>query len=391
MSLFADSQFFICAAIFAIISVIIGLKGRSQKYIGFIASAFFVFMAMKEKPIALVYLVIFLAFQWLLVTSYLAIVKKYGKKQSFYWLYIFLSLAFLIIYKLTSLAGKGILGFIGISYVTFRSVQMILEIYDGLIKEVKLFDFLYYMIFFPCLLAGPIDRSQRFEKDIYRILPRQEYLEKVGKGIETLLLGVVYKFIFGGLAFAACNHFRTITGIENQLVYMYTYGIYMFFDFAGYSYMAIGMGSFFGIDVPRNFNAPFIAVDIKDFWDRWHITLSHWFRDYLFSRLMMRATKAKWFGSKLTRASIIFMINMTVMGVWHGLTLDYIVYGLYHGVLLAITEVYQKKSKFHKKHKKDKWYKFFSWLITINLVMFGFYIFSGRCGVVLQKLIIKYS
>ena len=101
----------------------------------------------------------------------------------------------------------------------------------------------------------------------------------------------------------------------------------------------------------------FISIDIKDFWDRWHITLSHWFRDFVFSRFMMASIRGKWFKDKLTGACIGFMINMLLMGLWHGLSLSYILYGLYHGVLLAITEVYQKKSK---------------------LVMFGFFIFSGR-------------
>ena len=95
---------------------------------------------------------------------------------------------------------------------------------------------------------------------------------------------------------------------------------------------------------------------------------------------MMKAIKGKWFKNKLTGASIGFIINMGVMGVWHGLNLQYILYGLYHGVLLAITEVYQKKSKFYKKHKKDKIYKLVSWFITVNLVFFGFLIFSGKFG-----------
>ena len=92
----------------------------------------------------------------------------------------------------------------------------------------------------------------------------------------------------------------------------------------------------------------------------------------------MASMKGKWFKSKLTGASIGFMVNMLLMGLWHGLTYSYILYGLYHGVLLAITEIYQKKSKFYKKHKKEKWYKIVSWFITFNLVMFGFFIFSGR-------------
>ena len=162
------------------------------------------------------------------------------------------------------------------------------------------------------------------------------------------------------------------------LVYMYTYGLYLFFDFAGYSLMAVGASYIFGIRTPDNFNKPFISKDIKEFWDRWHITLSHWFRDFIFSRLMMGFIKNKIFKSKLTGASVGFIVNMTIMGLWHGLTLYYVLYGLYHGLLLAGTEVFQKKSKFYKKHKKDKWFIAVEWFLTFNLVMFGFFIFSGR-------------
>ena len=139
--------------------------------------------------------------------------------------------------------------------------------------------------------------------------------------------------------------------------YSYCYGIYLFFDFAGYSLMAIGSGKILGIRVPKNFKRPFASIDMKDFWNRWHMTLSFWFRDFLFSRFMMLAIKGKWFTSRLTGASVGFILNMVVMGAWHGLAINYLLYGLYHGILLALTEVYQKKSGFYKRNKKKAWYK----------------------------------
>ena len=152
----------------------------------------------------------------------------------------------------------------------------------------------------------------------------------------------------------------------------------MFFDFAGYSLMAIGTSYFLGIKTPENFNKPFISRDMKEFWDRWHITLSHWFRDFIFSRFMMKSIRKKWFTTRLQGAAAGFIVNMLIMGMWHGISLSYLCYGLYHGCLLAATEVYQKKSKFYKKHKKTVWYQVASWIITLQLVMFGFLIFSGR-------------
>jgi len=92
----------------------------------------------------------------------------------------------------------------------------------------------------------------------------------------------------------------------------------------------------------------------------------------------MKCVKKKWFDSRLQRASAGFIVNMFIMGMWHGLTLSYLLYGLYHGVLLALTEIYQKKSKLYKKNKDKKGYQVLSWFITLQLVMFGFLIFSGR-------------
>ena len=150
----------------------------------------------------------------------------------------------------------------------------------------------------------------------------------------------------------------------------------MFFDFAGYSLMAVGTGYILGIRVPDNFNKPFISIDMKDFWDRWHISLSHWFRDFVFSRFMIFAIKGKKFKNRLNAASAGFIVNMLVMGIWHGLSWDYIIYGLYHGILLAVTERIQKKQWYKQNHSK-LWFKLSSWFLTLNLVMFGFLIFSG--------------
>ena len=118
--------------------------------------------------------------------------------------------------------------------------------------------------------------------------------------------------------------------------------------------MAVGSSNILGIHTPMNFNKPFLSVDIKDFWTRWHITLSTWLRDFVFSRVLMQVIRKKWFKNRLHNATYAYMVNMLVMGFWHGLSVSYIVYGFYHGVLMAGFEVYQKKSTFYKKNKKQK-------------------------------------
>lgn len=197
-------------------------------------------------------------------------------------------------------------------------------------------------------------------------------------GIWKLLLGITYKFVLSVYFYQWMSLYAERYKAWYIILYAYCYGFYMFFDFAGYSLMAVGTSYLLGIKAPDNFNKPFISIDIKDFWNRWHITLSHWFRDFVFSRFMLQSIRNKWFKTKLTGASVGYIINMVIMGLWHGLTPYYILYGFYHGTLLALTEIYQKKSKFYKKYHTAMLYKVISWFVTLNAVMFGFLIFSGR-------------
>ena len=291
---------------------------------------------------------------------------------------LIISLLPLALQKLSALTDTSIFGFIGISYLSFKTLQMIIEIYDGLIDEVKPLDFARFMIFFPVFSSGPIDRSRRFNDDSHRIIQRSEYLDLLGSGIFRILLGLVYKLVISSYLFALLSLISGMREWYFYVAYAYVYGLYMFFDFAGYSLMAVGTSYIFGVRTPDNFKAPFAAVDISDFWNRWHITLSHWFRDYLFSRVVMAFTKKKLLDTRLQRACTAFIINMTVMGAWHGLTPYYLLYGLYHGLLLAASEVYHKKSQFYKKHKRSKLYRTVSCFVTMQAVMFGFLIFSGH-------------
>ena len=380
MELFTDLSFFVCVAVAAIPAFVLGMKEKPIKYYGFVVTLAFVFMAMYNKPVALAYLVGFCVYEYLLIQIYLGVHKKFGRNAGWYWCFLLLSLAPLIGNKMLALTTNPyhILGFLGISYMTFKGAQIVIEIYDGIIDKVSAFEFFYLLLYFPAITSGPIDRSRRFNEDLNRVIPREEYLEMFGTGLFKICLGMVYKMVIATSFYQAVLWLGTGDGIRSALIYMYAYGFYLFFDFAGYSLMAIGVSYLFGIKTPENFNKPFISKDIKEFWDRWHITLSHWFRDFIFSRLMMKFIKHKCFKSKLTGASVGFIINMGIMGLWHGLTVYYIMYGLYHGVLLAVTEIYQKKSKFYKKHKKEKWFMYVEWFITFNLVMCGFFIFSGR-------------
>lgn len=378
MELFENSVFFVALAILSIPAICLGLMGKKIKGYGILATLFFVIAALYDKPKQLLYIVSFLIFEYIIIKLFLKLTRIKEQSESVYFVFLILSILPLLIYKFSSLVGYSIFGFIGISYMTFKCIQYVMEIKDGLIKEVSASNFFYLNLFFPSLISGPIDRSRRFDDDVNKLKSKSEYIELLTSGLQKILIGAVYKFVVSQLIYPYMQNYSQGNGIKTIVAYMYLYGFYLFFDFAGYSLMAIGTGNIFGVRLPDNFNKPFISKDIKEFWDRWHISLSYWFRDFVFSRVIRRMIRNKRIKNKLTRASIAFIINMLIMGLWHGLSLNYIIYGLYHGMLLAVTEVYQKKSKFHKKNKSNVWYKFVSWGVTFNLVMLGFLIFSGR-------------
>ena len=158
---------------------------------------------------------------------------------------------------------------------------------------------------------------------------------------------------------------------------MYAYSLYLFFDFAGYSSFAVGTSYILGIKSPENFNKPFLSKDMKEFWNRWHISLSKWFGDYIYSRFVLNSMRNKIFKNRMAASHVGQMLTMTIMGVWHGLEVHYILYGIYQGAALVLTDIYQRKSKFYKKHKKEKWFQYVQIVVTFNILCFGLLIFSG--------------
>lgn len=378
MSLFENYQFFVVLTLVLIPAVLIGASGKSLKWYSLAATFLFVGFAFFPNPVQALYLAAYYAVQLVTVKGYLYLRKTRGRIDWLYRLFVLLSILPLILSKLSPFLDTNLFGFLGISYLTFRCVQIIIEAYDGVIGDMPVLDFTAFLLFFPSLSSGPIDRSRRFLADWNTVYDRSGYLELAGTGIFKILLGLVYKVVIAAFFYKGMGMLDGARVWYCIVGYAYCYGFYLFFDFAGYSLMAVGTSYLLGIRTPDNFNKPFISIDIKEFWDRWHITLSHWFRDFIFSRFMILSIRKKRFKNRLNAASAGFIVNMFIMGLWHGVTLSYIIYGLYHGVLLALTERWQKKSAFHKAHKQKRWYRFCSWFITLQLVMLGFYIFDGK-------------
>ncbi|MFS9189471.1 D-alanyl-lipoteichoic acid biosynthesis protein DltB [Streptococcus infantis] len=373
MNYFEGNEFFLLLFVVLLIGFVLNYFGKRKDYYILSLSILFAGAIYGKSKSMVVYLLAFIIYQYVLVFIAQRMDLKRLKPL------VMLSILPLVVNKVFAITQLHLLAFIGISYMSFKTIQIMLEISDGLIKEkISVKDYLQFLLFFPTVSSGPIDRSRRFLKEINEVMPRKDYLELAGDGIYRIVLGLLYKVVLSTYVYQILLALSNTGTVVYSIKYMYLYTLYLFFDFAGYSLMAVGSSNVLGIQTPMNFNKPFLSIDIKDFWTRWHITLSTWLRDFVFSRVLMQVIRKKWFKNRLHNAAYAYMVNMLVMGFWHGISVSYIAYGFYHGILMSGFEIYQKKSTFYKKHKNKTWYKLISWFVTMNLVMVGFFIFSGE-------------
>lgn len=383
--------YFVILGVLFIPSIIGSLCGKRIHWYQTILTIIFIWMSFagpnKQQGIALL---IYLVWQTILTKGYFHYRKKENKTSIFY-VSIILSILPMIIIKLTPFLthnhGQPLLYFLGYSYLTFKSVQVIMEMRDGLIKEFKLTDYVQFLIFFPTISSGPIDRFRRFKNDLDNPPTKEKYVGLLGKGIHYIFLGFLYKFIIGyylGSVFLPLIKDQALGShlFLGTLGYMYIYSFYLFFDFAGYSLFAVGTSYLLGYETPMNFNKPFASLSIKDFWNRWHMSLSFWFRDYVYMRLMFTLVKKKIFKSRVTASNVGYFALFLIMGVWHGLEWYYIVYGLFHACAICLNDAWLRYKKTYKKqHKKALPSNFatksLSWFITFQTVCFSLLIFSG--------------
>jgi len=271
------------------------------------------------------------------------------------------------------------IAFLGLSYVTFRSLDVLLSIHDGTLDEISPAEFIAFLFCFPTLSAGPIDRYRRFAGDWHRPRDRAALVSDLDAGVHKVFTGLFYKFILAALISQrwmrpALHHH----GLGAILSYMYAYSFYLFFDFAGYSAFAIGVSYVLGVHTPENFRRPFLARNIREFWDRWHISLSWWFRDQVYMRFLLLATKRRWFTSRHLASYTGLVLSFGLMGVWHGPQPRYVLYGLYHASLLIGHDVYKRiaprAARREASWRSDAW----ATALTFHAVCFGFLLFSGR-------------
>jgi D-alanyl-lipoteichoic acid acyltransferase DltB (MBOAT superfamily) len=223
---------------------------------------------------------------------------------------------------------------VGISFYTFQSISYSVDIYRGKITPARnIFDFAFFVTFFPQLVAGPIVRAAEFMPQMYKPynLTREDY----NRAIFLILNGLVKKilisdFISANFVDRVFDSPKLYSGFEN-LMAVYGYSIQIYCDFSGYTDIAIGLALLLGFALPINFNSPYKAVNITDFWRRWHISLSTWLRDYLYIPLGGNR-KGK------VRTYINLMLTMLLGGLWHGANVKFIIWGGLHGVAQAVNK-----------------------------------------------------
>lgn len=233
---------------------------------------------------------------------------------------------------------------LGFSYIAFRLIHVLRDHAGGRLPALSLREFVTYVVFFPALAAGPIDRAERFVKDLRGwdagSNAAAARVEDVAEGLRRILIGVFKKFALADtLALIALNPVNAgqIQTAPWAWVLLYAYAFRLYFDFSGYTDIAIGMGRLFGARLPENFDRPYLRPNLTMFWNSWHMTLANWFRAYWFNPLTRWLRTAG--GVSLSPSAIIFIgqtSTMLLIGLWHGVTWNYALWGAWHAAGLFI-------------------------------------------------------
>jgi len=381
---FSTVEFFIF--IFAFILILAAgkymLAASHYKYLLFFLNAFFLLLVY-PKPWHFLILILFsYSSTWLA-----SVVFRFKKKI---WGILLLLLPLLLVKADIRIESypfefNNLLSFAGLSYASFRIMGYYMDKAPGS-KMPDFFSYFNFLAFTPTLLIGPIDRFAHYEAS-----ERNGFLninsENFISGWNSFVKGIVFKYILAELVdrywlnlYPASS--KDMLAMSNG---MYAYYFYLFFDFAGYSFMAMGIGKMMGIDVPLNFSNPFIALNPQDFWRRFHISLGDWLKDYFFTPLYMFFTRKKKLKPyPLARQNVSLVLTFLLMGCWNGFKFNFILSGFIFGVYSALHNTYLVQCR-----KADRdvvfgnlnpvFVKYLSIFIMFNLAAFALYIFSGRC------------
>jgi len=266
---------------------------------------------------------------------------------------------------------------IGISFFVFKTLTYIFDLYRKTIEapENNYINYVLYVSFFPNILSGPISKAADLLPQIRNKLLINK--ELVGKGFFLIMSGAFKKifiadFLAGNFVDRVFDAPTYFSGFES-LMASYGYTVQLYFDFSGYTDIVIGIACLLGFSIMPNFNKPLSAINVTDFWRRWHITLSAWLRDYLFTPMSLKLRNWQSFG-----AMIAVMITFIICGFWHGAKLTFIIWGGLHGIAMAYDILTNKIRNRLKKKVNMAIYRFISIFITFHFLCFSFIIFRAK-------------
>lgn len=267
---------------------------------------------------------------------------------------------------------------IGISFYTFQILSYTIDLYNNKAKVQKnMLNFITYVTLFPQLIAGPIVRYVDVEKELE---DRTHSIDKTAQGIGRFIIGLAKKVLISNTLYEFIEISKTTedSSVLFMWLYAFAYALHIYFDFSGYSDMAIGLGKIFGFNFMENFNYPYISKSITEFWRRWHISLGSWFRDYVYIPLGgNRVSKIKWLRN--------ILIVWALTGFWHGADWSFILWGLMFGLLLLIEKMVIGKNI-------EKVPTFLSWAYTMFFVLISWVLFdSANLELALERLKVMFG
>ncbi len=267
--------------------------------------------------------------------------------------------------------GIDVLLPVGVSFYTFQSMSYTIDVYRKELKpRTQLLDYALFVGFFPQLVAGPIVRASEFFQELDH--PRNFTQKQIAYALILIAFGYVKKVVFAdSLAMVGDPIWNNLAVSDpwSVLLAVYAFAFQIYFDFSGYTDIAIGVAMLFGFQFPKNFNYPYIATSIQDFWRRWHMSLSRWLRDYLYVSLGGNRN-----GVSLTYVNL--MLTMLLGGLWHGASWNFVIWGALHGSYLVIERLVLNRVPGWQSERLPM--RLLRWFVVFHLVCFAWIFFRAR-------------
>jgi alginate O-acetyltransferase complex protein AlgI len=264
---------------------------------------------------------------------------------------------------------------LGISYITFKYISYLTDIYWGLTKKGTLLDFACYGSLFSTFVAGPIERFERLKPQLetegvqFQFVYVEQAFERITFGLFKKLVLADWLGYFANPVWDSPDQFSSLA----RVLALFAYSLQIYFDFAGYSDIAIGSSRLFGLTIMENFASPYLATNISQFWRRWHISLSDWIRDYLFFPLSQNRKNKFWL------LFCVPIMAMAIVGLWHGSAMHYIAWGIWHGIGISTFQIWNSLKKNRKgvmKFASAGSFRFFSVFVTYGFCTVGWILFK---------------